>query len=76
VDHSRLAELQDRCLLVDAEETLRGAFWEDVRPALREWRRSHGLPDDPMQAFRESGYLERITAERRQRNAVVVTTYA
>jgi L-rhamnose isomerase / sugar isomerase len=47
-----------------------------VRPVLREWRSSHGLPEDPMQAFRESGYLERITAERRERNAVSVTTYA
>ena len=28
------------------------------------------LPEDPMQAFRESGYLERITAERKARNAV------
>src|SRR5579872_1678076 len=76
VDHARLAPLQQSCSLVEAEETLRGAFWYDVRPALREWRSSHGLPEDPMQAFRESGYLERITAERRARNAVVVTTYA
>jgi hypothetical protein len=29
-----------------------------------------------MRAFRESGYLERITAERRERNSVSVTTYA
>ena len=76
VDHARLASLQQSCSLVEAEETLRGAFWYDVRPVLREWRRSHGLPEDPMQAFRESGYLERITAERKERNAVSVTTYA
>jgi len=76
VDHARLASLQQSCSLVEAEECLRGAFWYDVRPVLRDWRRSHGLPEDPMQAFRESGYLERITAERRARNAVVVTTYA
>jgi len=76
VDHARLASLQQRCSLVEAEECLRGAFWYDVRPVLREWRRSHGLPEDPMQAFRESGYLDRITAERGSRNAAVVTTYA
>src|SRR5580693_6136430 len=76
VDHARLASLQQSCSLVEAEECLRGAFWYDVRPVLRDWRRSHGLPEDPMQAFRESGYLERITAERRERNAVSVTTYA
>jgi L-rhamnose isomerase/sugar isomerase len=43
---------------------------------LREWRHSHGLPEDPLQAFKQSGYLERITAERRERNAAIVTTYA
>jgi L-rhamnose isomerase/sugar isomerase len=64
------------CSLVEAEECLRGAFWTDVRPALREWRQSHGLPEDPLLAFKESGYLERITAERRERNAAIVTTYA
>ena len=31
VDHERLAPLQEKCALVDAEETLRGAFWLDVR---------------------------------------------
>jgi len=76
VDQARLAGLQKSCSLVDAEECLRGAFWIDVRPMVQEWRRSHGLPEDPLRAFRESGYLERITAERRQRNAGVVTSYA
>jgi len=76
VDHVRLASLQDTCSLVEAEECLRVAFWHDVRPILREWRRSHGLPEDPMHTFRESGYLERITAERRSRNATIASTYA
>jgi L-rhamnose isomerase/sugar isomerase len=76
VDHERLAQLQQRCSLVDAEECLRGAFWYDVRPAIRQWRMSHGLPQDPMQTFRESGYLERITASRRERNVGLATTYA
>jgi hypothetical protein len=53
-----------------------GAFWYDVHPVLREWRRSHGLPGDPVQTFEESGYLERITAERKERDTVSVTTYA
>jgi L-rhamnose isomerase/sugar isomerase len=76
VDHALMAPLQQSCSLMEAEETLRGAFCYDARPAIREWRRSHGLPEDPMQAFRESGYLERITAERTEGNAVSVTTYA
>jgi L-rhamnose isomerase/sugar isomerase len=76
VDHARLEKLQQSCSLVEAEECLRGAFWSDVRPAIREWRKSHGLPQDPMQAFRESGYLERITAERREHNVGSVSSYA
>jgi L-rhamnose isomerase/sugar isomerase len=76
VDQARLAVFQKNCSLVDAEETLRGAFWIDVRPAIREWRRGKGLPDDPMTAFRESGYLERITRERRERNMGAKSTYA
>jgi L-rhamnose isomerase / sugar isomerase len=76
VDQARLAGLQKDCSLVDAEECLRGAFWIDVRPAIREWRRAKGLPDDPMTAFRESGYLERITHERRERNMGAKSTYA
>jgi L-rhamnose isomerase/sugar isomerase len=76
VDHERLAALQQSCSLVEAEECLRGSFWYDVRPALREWRTSHGLPADPLDALRKSGYVERITADRRERNASAITTYA
>jgi L-rhamnose isomerase / sugar isomerase len=76
VDHARLATLQKQCSLVDAEECLRNAFWEDVRPVIKDWRRNHGLPEDPLQAFRESGYLEKITAERRERNVDSVASYA
>jgi L-rhamnose isomerase / sugar isomerase len=76
VDHACLAKLQQHCSLVDAEETLRGAFWLDVRPAIREWRKSRGLPEDPMLAFRGSGYLERVTRERSERNRGTSATYA
>ena len=31
----RLTELQRECRLVEAEESLRSAFWTDVRPALQ-----------------------------------------
>lgn len=76
VNHDRLAGFQDDCSLVEAEEELRGAFWQDVRPALREWRKTHGLSEDPMQAFRESGYLQRITQERGARNVGASASYA
>ncbi|MGH9573944.1 MAG: TIM barrel protein [Candidatus Acidiferrales bacterium] len=76
VDQQRLAVFQKECAVVDAEECLRSAFWIDVRPMIREWRRGRGLPEEPMKAFRESGYLERITRERRDRNMGAKSTYA
>src|SRR5437868_1565925 len=56
-----LAGLQDSCSLVEAEECLRSAFWYDVRPVVRGWRTARGLPEDPLQAFADSGYLARAT---------------
>jgi L-rhamnose isomerase/sugar isomerase len=77
VDYRRLAACQEKCTLVDAEECLKAAFATDVRPAIAEWRRAKGLPVDPMAAFRESGYLERITHERSERNrAAAAASYA
>ena len=76
VDHEALAAAQARTDLVKAESILQDAFSTDVRPAIREWRVSNQLPADPLQAFRESGYLERITAERSKRVAAIVSSYA
>ncbi|MBK7926127.1 MAG: sugar isomerase [Bryobacterales bacterium] len=76
VDHEKLAQAQTKAELVDAESCLKDAFSTDVRPAIREWAKSKGLPEDPMRAFRESGYLERITGERAARNAASVSSYA
>jgi L-rhamnose isomerase/sugar isomerase len=76
VDHAALAVAQKNCELVKAESLLQDAFNTDVRPAIQEWRDSKGLPRDPMQAFRESGYLERITKERAARNTQSVSSYA
>ena len=76
VDREKLALCQKRCDLVDAETCLKDAFSSDVRPIVQEWARSKGLPQDPIDAFRQSGYLERITAERSERNKAAITTYA
>ena len=76
VDHEALAAAQAKAELVDAETCLKDAFSTDVRPAIREWAQSKGLPEDPMRAFRESGYLERITTERAAKNAASVSSYA
>jgi L-rhamnose isomerase/sugar isomerase len=76
VDYKNLAACQARCALVDAETFLKDAFSTDVRPVIREWALSKGRPADPMDAFRQSGYLERITAERSQRNMTPDSSYA
>ena len=75
VDGVRLAELQQACDLVAAEELYRGAFWCDVRPLTRAWREARGLPADPLEALRQSGYVERIAGERKHKNAGV-SSYA
>ncbi len=76
VDRDQLAALQDKCELVAAEELFRGAFWNDVRPLVKEWRGARGLPEDPLAALAESGYVQRISAERGARMAATVTSYA
>lgn len=76
VDHKKLAILQEKCELVDAENCLRDAFATDVRPMIAEWAVSKGLAADPLAGFRQSGYLERISAERGARNRAAVSSYA
>jgi L-rhamnose isomerase/sugar isomerase len=76
VDHEKLAAAQAKSSLVDAENCLKEAFSTDVRPAIREWAKGRGLPEDPLEAFRKSGYMERITAERGKKNASAVSSYA
>jgi len=76
VDHQKLAVLQEKCELVDAENCLRDAFATDVRPMIADWAVSKGLSADPMAGFRQSGYLQRISAERGARNMSAVSSYA
>jgi L-rhamnose isomerase/sugar isomerase len=76
VNQIKIAELQDSCRIVEAEEYFRSAFWTDVRPAVRAWRESRGLAADPLQALAESGYIARISQERREKNLNSNSTYA
>ena len=76
VDYERLEAAQRSPDLVLAESCLQDAFAADVRPAIREWRVDRNLPEDPMEAFRQSGYLERVTAERSARNRSETSSYA
>jgi L-rhamnose isomerase/sugar isomerase len=76
VDYPRLIPAQANCELVTAERVLQDAFSTDVRPAISAWRKAHRLPDDPLDAFRQSGYLEKITGERAHKNASSISSYA
>jgi L-rhamnose isomerase/sugar isomerase len=40
------------------------AYDTDVRPLLAEWRTERGIDPSPMKAYADSGYAERIIAER------------
>jgi L-rhamnose isomerase/sugar isomerase len=71
VDRVKLAELQQGCDLVAAEELYRGAFWNDVRPLTRAWREARDLPADPLEALRSSGYVERVARVRACRSSAV-----
>jgi L-rhamnose isomerase/sugar isomerase len=71
VRHAELVKFQESNAEIDAEESLREAFFTDVRPTLSEWRKSRGLSPDPLRAFRESGYSARIAKERKERRVAL-----
>ena len=75
IDFPNLVKAQDGQRLIDAENIYKDAFSTDVRPAVRAWRRGRGLAEDPLAAFRQSGYMERIGRERAGR-APAASSYA
>lgn len=75
IDFKALSNAQEDQQLIDAENIFKDAFSTDVRPAVKEWRRAKGLAENPLAAFRESGYMERITRERAGR-ASAASSYA
>jgi L-rhamnose isomerase/sugar isomerase len=70
VDRPALTQAQEAGDVLGAYRVLRAAFETDVRPLLAEARVRQGLDPDPIAAFRQSGYAERVTSER----ATVVVT--
>ncbi len=76
VDSVALRQARQNSDVIRAESCLQDAFATDVRPMIREWRAARGLPPDPLEAFRRSGYLERITKERAEKNADGSGAYA
>ena len=76
VDRVQLATFQNDCRLVEAEEIFRESFWFDVRPLVKEWRESRGLPSSPLKALAESGYVDQVTRERAATADAIVSSYA
>ncbi len=76
VDQKLLAEAQAKTEILQAEECLRDAFATDVRETIQDWRKSKGLPEDPLRALYNSGYVEKISRERSEKNRAAVSSYA
>lgn len=64
VDYAKLTDAQSRFDIVDGEDVLIDAFNTDVEPLLKQVRVEMGLNPDPLAAYRESGYQQRIDSER------------
>jgi len=62
IQWDRLDAAQQANDVMEAEATVREAFEQDVTPMLTQWRAERNLYPDPMAAFRESGYTEKIAA--------------
>lgn len=69
VDREALKATQLAGDVLAANDIFIDAFNTDVRPMLAELRESQGLAPDPMRAFLDSGYLERVRSERVGGNA-------
>ena len=67
LDHEALEFHRNHQNIIDAENVYKDAFATDVRPILREWRRGQGMAEEPLIAFRKSGYLETIAKQRKGR---------
>ena len=64
VDSAALAEAQENGDVLGANGALMDAYNTDVRGLLGDLREEQGLARDPYAAFKESGYLAKIAAER------------
>jgi L-rhamnose isomerase/sugar isomerase len=70
VDRKALAERQQTGDVLGAHEVLLDAFQSDVRPLLEQVRVEMGLAPDPIAAYHTSGYCEKISSERIEKNEV------
>lgn len=64
IDYEALDAARNSGDVLLANQVFTDAFYTDVRSDLAEWRASTGLPADPLVAYADSGYAEKIVKER------------
>jgi len=64
IDRRELSRLQAEGDVLGAHELVQEAFLADVSSPLEKMREESGLPGDPVKAFREGGYAERLAVDR------------
>jgi len=67
VDRDALRRHQQAGNIVDAENVLKAAFNTNVDGLLADWRTANGVDANPLEAYRASGYGDRIAEERAAR---------
>jgi L-rhamnose isomerase / sugar isomerase len=68
VDRKKLLEAQLAHDVLSAEQCMQDAFNTDVEPLLKIVREEMGLDVNPLQAFKASGYVEKVQKERGTRS--------
>jgi L-rhamnose isomerase/sugar isomerase len=76
IDRAALKKSQDAHDLTQCEEIIKDAYNTDVRPMLAEWRQNKGIDANPLAAFKRSGYLAKVAAERTAKRGAVAATGA
>ncbi|MGM5595114.1 L-rhamnose isomerase [Corynebacterium glucuronolyticum] len=64
VDEDSLIKAQKEGDILTANQVLMDAYATDTRPLLKEWRQSRGIPENPLQDFAASGYLDQAKKNR------------
>ena len=64
VDRDALAEAERSGDVLAGNAVMMDAFYTDVRQDLADWRAARSLAPDPLEAYRASGYRERVVSER------------
>ena len=66
LDRAALRQMREEQKIIPANRVFLDAFLTDVRPIVQMARLEGGLPPDPVQAYDESGYQQKIERQRRR----------